>query len=184
MFVQYSWQLLFSPKRTHVDANIRLKVWPFHLVHLGFSQLQKEEAGGKSTHLIKLLLVVIYAEGCESNSSWDRCFFALPGELKEQQIGLSRIQAGKWWCPRPSLKLGQQFGHWYGTKCLGKVTGFVFSLWKPGEIGKLDVVTAWKYFLLGCCWTCLNEPVGKNESLSDSYSWQFVGWGHRLWHGL
>lgn len=92
MFVRYSWQLLFSPKRTHVDANIWLKVWPFHLVHLGFSQLQKEEAGGKSTHLIKLLLVVIYAEGCESNCSWDRCFFALPGELKERQICLSGIQ--------------------------------------------------------------------------------------------
>ena len=77
-----------------MDANIWLNVWLFHLVHFGFSQLQKEEAGGESTHLIKLLLVMFYAEGWESNCSWNRCFFALPQELKEQQIGLPRIQNG------------------------------------------------------------------------------------------
>ena len=51
-----------------------------------------EEAGGEGTHLIKLLLVVIYAEGRESNSSWNRCLFALAQELTEWQIDLPRIQ--------------------------------------------------------------------------------------------
>lgn len=60
----------------------------------GLQSITKGRSRGKSTHLIKLLLVVIYAEGWESNCSWNRCFFVLPQELKEQQIGLPRIQNG------------------------------------------------------------------------------------------
>lgn len=73
-----------------------------------------ESRGAKSTHLIKLLLVVIYVEGWESNCSWNRCFFALPQELKERQIGLRRIQnetSRQMVIPSSFTEMGQPLGH-------------------------------------------------------------------------
>jgi len=83
---------------------------------LGFSQLQKEEAGGKSTHLIKLLLAVISMEGRESNSLFlEQMFLYSAWELKEWQIGLPRVQnetSRQLVIPPPTLlKWGQQLGH-------------------------------------------------------------------------
>lgn len=72
------------------------------------------------------------------------------------------------------------------NKVFGKGNWFLFSLWKPGEVGTPDVVTARKYFLVGSweSWTCLKDPMGKSESPGHSYKCQFMGWGHGLRHGL
>lgn len=155
----------------------------------GLQSITKGESRGKSTHLIKLLLVVIYAEGWESNCSWNRCFFVLPQELKEQQIGLPRIQNG----PIRQMVMSPSFFETRAVvrsliwnKVFGKGNWFLFSLWKPGEVGTPDVVTARKYFLVGSweSWTCLKDPMGKSESPGHSYKCQFMGWGHGLRHGL
>lgn len=145
--------------------------------------------GEKSTHLIKLLLVVIYAEGWESNCSWNRCFFVLPQELKEQQIGLPRIQNGtiRQMVMSPSffetravvrsLIWNKVFGKgnwffilplktWWGWNTWCGNSKKIFS---RGLLGKLNLPKG---------------PMGKSESPGHSYKCQFMGWGHGLWHGL
>lgn len=56
----------------------------------GLQSVTKGGSRGKNTHLIKLLLIVIYVEEQESNCSSNRRFFALPQELKEWQVDLPR----------------------------------------------------------------------------------------------
>lgn len=149
--------------------------------------ITKGGSGGKSTHLIKLLRVMIYAEGWESNNrcSCNRCFFALPQELKEQQIGLPRIQNGT---IRQMVMAPSSFETRAVVRSLiwNKVFGkgnwfFILPLktwwgWNPWGGNSM------KMFSRGLLanWTCLNEPVGKNESPGDSYKCQFTGWGHGL----
>lgn len=47
---------------------------------------------------------------------------------------------------------------------------FLFPLRKSGEIGMLDVMTAWKYLLLGYLKMCMHrsEPTGEDKSPTDS----------------
>lgn len=93
----------------------------------GLQSVTKGGSGGESTYLIKLLLILIYVEGQESNCSPNRRFFALLQELKEWQVDLPRTWNGtsREMMMSPSLlKLGQQLGHLYGTKCSEKVASF------------------------------------------------------------
>lgn len=76
-----------------MDANIWLNIWSFHLAHLGFSQLQKEEAGGKKYPPHKTFTSRDFVEGRESDSLFvEQMFLQSVWELKEWQIGLPRIQ--------------------------------------------------------------------------------------------
>lgn len=102
--------------------------------------------------------------GSQTNCSLNRCSLAWSRELKEWQIDLPRIRnetAQMVTCTPCFFETGTAVSSLIWSKVFGKDSGFLFSLWKSHTVGRFDVVTAWKYFLLDYmfCWEIFS--VGK-----------------------